>query len=102
MKKLFPLVIIAIVVFTSCKKNSNEPQPVNLGAIDTNMVIVSDGSYPIIHIAGKSWTSANYGGPGGLYNTGYTEGGQIHGKLYTSQEAAQIVLPTGWRIPNYK
>jgi uncharacterized protein (TIGR02145 family) len=105
MKKLFPLVIITIIAFASCKKNGNEPRPAGPGtsAADTNSVMVSGTAYPTVHIGGKTWTSLNYNGPGGLYNTAYAEwGGEIHGKLYTPEEAAQIVLPAGWRIPTSK
>ncbi len=105
MKKLFPLVIITIIAFTSCKKISNEPRPASPGATatDTTSITVSDAVYPIVRIGGMSWTAMNYNGPGGLYNTAYSsQGGQIHGKLYSPEEAAQIILPAGWRIPTYK
>ncbi|HTK21448.1 MAG TPA: FISUMP domain-containing protein [Mucilaginibacter sp.] len=101
MKKVFTLVIIATIAFFSCSKKNNDPAPLNLKSADSIVTIAGD-VYPVVKIGNQTWTSVNYRGPGGLFNTGYLDEYSVqHGKLYTPQEALQIVLPTGWRLPSY-
>jgi uncharacterized protein (TIGR02145 family) len=101
MKKVFTLVIIATIAFSSCSKKNNDPVPLNLKSADSTITIAGD-VYPVVKIGTQTWTSVNYRGPGGLFNTGYLDEYNLqHGKLYTSQEASQITLPAGWRIPTY-
>jgi len=101
MKKVFTLVIIAAIAFLSCSKKNNDPIPVNFSLGDSTVTIAGD-VYPVIKIGPQMWTSINYHGPGGIFNTGYLDRYNVqHGKLYTPLEAAQIALPAGWRIPTY-
>jgi len=101
MKKVFTLVIIAIVVFFSCSKKNNDPIPLNLKSADSTVIIAGD-IYPVVKIGTQTWTSVNYRGPGGIFNTGYLDNYSVqHGKLYTPQEASQIALPAKWRLPTY-
>jgi uncharacterized protein (TIGR02145 family) len=101
MKKVFTLVIIVILAFFSCSKKNNDPAPVGLKNADSTVTISGD-VYPVVKIGNQSWTSVNYHGPGGIFNTGFTSGDNLaHGKLYTADDAMQVVLPSGWRIPTY-
>ena len=101
MKKVFTLVIIVVVAFLSCSKKNNDPIPVNLKPADSTVTIAGD-VYLVVKIGTQIWTAANYRGPGGIFNTGYMDRYNVqHGKLYTPQEATQVVLPSGWRIPTY-
>jgi uncharacterized protein (TIGR02145 family) len=101
MKKVFTLVIIAITVLTSCSKKNNDPIPTNLKSADSTVTIAGD-VYPVVQIGSQKWTSVNYRGPGGIFNTGFMGSDAfLHGKLYTAEEAVQVVLPAGWRIPTY-
>jgi uncharacterized protein (TIGR02145 family) len=103
MRKLLFLVIITAAALLSYTKQDISPTPKVSGksGIDTAVTIAGD-VYPVVQIGSQSWTSVNYRGPGGIYNTGYNEeGGLMHGKLYAPPEASQIVLPTGWRIPSH-
>ena len=101
MKKILLLVAGAIAVFTSCTQKNNDPTPAS-GKIGTDTAVTIMGiSYPVVQIGSQSWTSVNYRGPGGIYNTGSGNQDVLQGKLYTPLEATQITLPTGWRIPTY-
>jgi hypothetical protein len=101
MKKVFTLVIIATVVLLSCSKKNNDPIPLNLKSADSTVTIGGD-VYPVVKIGTQTWTSVNYRGPGGIFNTGYMDTYNVqHGKLYTPQEANQIILPAKWRLPTY-
>ena len=101
MKKVFTLVIIATTVLLSCSKKNNPVPATNLKSADSTVTIAGD-VYPVVKIGSQSWTSVNYRGPGGIFNTGFMESDAVlHGKLYTTEEALQIVLPPGWRIPTY-
>ena len=101
MKKLFTLVIVVTTAFSACSKKNNEPIPLNLKSSDSTVTIAGD-VYPVVKIGTQTWTSVNYRGPGGIFNTGYLDGYNVqHGKLYTPQEASQITLPAGWRLPTY-
>jgi len=101
MKKVFTLVIIAVTALLSCSKKNNDPTPVNLKDADSTVTIAGE-VYPVVKIGSQKWTSVNYRGPGGIFNTGFLNGNNVmHGKLYTPAEAAEVVLPTGWRIPTY-
>ncbi|MBV8391030.1 MAG: hypothetical protein JO080_14590 [Mucilaginibacter sp.] len=101
MKKVFILVIITAFAFLSCSKKNNDPVPANLKRADSTITITGD-VYPIVKIGSQTWTSVNYRGPGGIFNTGYLDQYDVqHGKLYTTQEASQIALPAGWRLPTY-
>src|SRR5579863_5819036 len=101
MKKLSFFVLTGIMVFMSCKQKQNDPGP-NLGktGADTS-VTVSGVAYPVVQIGSQSWTSVNYNGPDGIFNTGNVIENTQDGKLYTSLEASQITLPAGWHIPTY-
>jgi uncharacterized protein (TIGR02145 family) len=101
MKKVFTLVIIAVTALLSCSKKNNDPTPVNLKSADSTVTIAGE-VYPVVKIGSQKWTSVNYRGPGGIFNTGFLYGDDVmHGKLYTTEEASQVVLPAGWRIPTY-
>ena len=101
MKKVFTLVTITAIAFLSCSKKNNDPIPLNLKAVDSTVTISGD-VYPVIKIGTQTWTSVNYRGPGGIFNTGFMDAENVqHGKLYTTQEAGQVVLPAGWRLPSY-
>ena len=99
MKKILPLVVIWIAVLVSCAKKS-DVTPINAGA-DTTTVTIMGTKYPVVKIGSQSWTAVNYNGPGGFFNTGNVQQTVLDGKLYSPQEAAQITLPAGWRIPTY-
>ena len=103
MKKVFTLVIIAITVLLSCSKKNNDPIPANANLKGVDSIVTIAGEvYPVVKIGSQKWTSVNYRGPGGIFNTGFLNGDDVmHGKLYTTVEAGQVVLPAGWRIPTY-
>src|SRR5882757_7156132 len=101
MKKVFTLVLIAVTALLSCSKKNNEPAPVNLKSADSTVTVAGE-VYPVVKIGSQKWTSVNYRGPGGIFNTGFLSGDNVmHGKLYTTEEAGQSVLPAGWTIPTY-
>lgn len=99
MKKILLLVVISGALL-SCTKKSNNPVPSGAGT-DTATVNIMGTAYPVVKIGAQSWTAVNYNGPGGLYNTGNVQQTILDGKLYSPEEAAQITLPAGWRIPTY-
>jgi uncharacterized protein (TIGR02145 family) len=92
--KAFTFFIALILFFTSCSKQSSQPQP-----DDPNSVTIGETKYPIIKIGSQTWMAVNYNGAGG---TNYNESSindPKYGKLYTYQEITSIKLPTGWRLP---
>ncbi|HEX3385768.1 MAG TPA: FISUMP domain-containing protein [Mucilaginibacter sp.] len=100
MKKILLLVVISSALL-SCSKKST-PVPSTSSVNDAGQPITIMGTaYPVVKIGNQSWTSINYNGPGGLFNTGNPQQTVLDGKLYSSEEAAQIPLPGGWRIPTY-
>ena len=99
MRKVLLLMVATTVVWSSCKKH-DAITPLNPANADS-VVTIMGTTYPVVKIGSQSWTAINYSGPGGIYNTGSGELSTLNGKLYTPQEAHQIVLPAGWRIPTY-
>lgn len=100
MKKLSYFVLTCVTVLMSCKqKNDPGPSANNINA-DT-AITISGIAYPVVQIGSQSWTSVNYNGPDGVFNTGNVIQNPQDGKLYTSLEASQITLPAGWHIPTY-
>ena len=93
MKHLYILVsAIAICCLAACSKKS-DPAPVTDPRVGT--VVINGYTYPTIIIGTQTWTSFNYlGGTGSLAKPDNT-----YGNYYTLQQAMQIPLPTGWRIP---
>jgi uncharacterized protein (TIGR02145 family) len=101
MKKLPILFAFFAVVVLSCTKKNDNPSPNNtINSADTT-VTIEGTAYPVVRIGMQSWTTVNYNGPGGVFNTGNVLETVLDGKLYTSDEASQITLPKGWRIPTY-
>ena len=102
MRKLsFITLLISVALFTSCKQPYGDPQPITVKTGTDTSVTISGVAYPVVQIGSQSWTSVNYNGPGGIFNTGNVVQNLFDGKLYTPLEASQIVVPTGWRIPTY-
>jgi uncharacterized protein (TIGR02145 family) len=101
MKKLSPFLWIGIAVIMSCRQKNGDPKPSTSKIATDTSVIISGITYPVVQIGSQSWTSVNYNGPGGVFNTGNVAQNLLDGKLYTPFEATQITLPTGWRIPTY-
>ncbi len=92
MKKSLSTLFIAVLALVSCSKKQDAPKdPANTARISGHL-------YPTVSIAGKTWTTVNYNGPGGEnYDT--LPNDTLYGKLYTQAEAKAIVLPAGWRLP---
>jgi uncharacterized protein (TIGR02145 family) len=97
MNKLLLAVISAAVILSSCSKKD--------GTVDTSepaastSVKIGGTDYPIVKIGGKTWTTVNYNGTGGVnYDNGAND--PAYGKLYTIAESRGITLPTGWRVPS--
>jgi uncharacterized protein (TIGR02145 family) len=99
MKKILLLAAV-ISALSACSTKHNDPIP-SAPKTDTTVTIMGT-AYPVVQIGGQSWTAVNYNGPGGIFNTGNVFQTALDGKLYSSEEAAQITLPAGWRIPAYK
>lgn len=90
--KLLSLAALLVILFlSSCSKTgSPTPAPTNIGH-----VIINGSTYPTIIIGSQTWTSLNYvGGTGALATSD-----PAYGNYYTLDQAMQITLPTGWRIP---
>jgi uncharacterized protein (TIGR02145 family) len=100
MKKLSYFALTCATIMISCKQK-NDPVP-SLGNTKTDTAVtISGATYPVVQIGSQSWTSVNYNGPDGLFNTGYFLRNAQNGKLYTPLEASKITLPAGWHIPTY-
>jgi uncharacterized protein (TIGR02145 family) len=101
MKKLSLIVLAGITILMSCKQQHDNPVPtLSKTGADTS-VTIAGVAYPVVQIGSQSWTSVNYNGPEGLFNTANTIKNVENGKLYTPLEASQIALPKGWHIPTY-
>jgi len=100
MKKLSFFVLTCVTVLMSCKQK-HDPGPISNNLSADTSVTISGIDYPVVQIGSQSWTSANYNGPEGLFNTGNVIQTPRDGKLYTPAEASRITLPAGWRIPTY-
>jgi len=100
MKTLSYFVLTCITVLMSCSRK-NDPGPTLNNISKDTSVTISGIAYPVVQIGSQSWTSVNYNGPDGLFNTGNAVQSLRNGKLYTPSEASQITLPTGWHIPTY-
>ena len=100
MKRLSYFILTGVVILMSCKQK-HDPGP-SLGniSLDTS-VTISGVAYPVVQIGNQSWTSVNYNGPDGYFNTANVIQTPRDGKLYTPAEAARITLPKGWHIPTY-
>jgi uncharacterized protein (TIGR02145 family) len=101
MKKFTFLVWISVAALMSCKRNYVNPGSASGKTGTDTSVTVTGMAYPVVQIAGQTWTAVNYNGPGGIFNTGNVIENPQDGKLYTPLEASQIALPKGWRIPTY-
>lgn len=89
MTKLLYTALFFLILLSSCRKNNDNIQAVNINGTD----------YPTIVIGNQTWTSVNYRGAGGIsYNSNATND-IILGKFYSLPEALSIVLPSGWRLP---
>lgn len=93
MKILSLAAISTVILLSSCSKKGN-PTPA-AAVIQTGHVVINGSTYPTVVIGKQTWTSFNYlGGTGALASSDAT-----YGNYYTLEQAAQITLPTGWRIP---
>jgi len=102
MRKILLLMVASIAILSSCNQKYNDPNPSGSGKVGTDTAVTIMGTvYPVIQVKSQSWTSVNYRGPGGIFNTGTGSQDIMQGKLYTPLEATQITLPAGWRIPTY-
>jgi uncharacterized protein (TIGR02145 family) len=86
MKYFLYLIITCTIAFSACKKEQIPQQNIGINGAFYNTSI----------IGGKSWTTVNYNGPGGVDVPGANAG---NGKVYSIAEASAIVLPKGWHIP---
>jgi uncharacterized protein (TIGR02145 family) len=93
MNKLLIPSLLAILAFTSCKKDNNKSTQTTT---TTNQTITITDS---VKIGSLWWTTVNYNGTGGVNYGDSTKNVPTHGKLYTIAEASKIKLPGGWRLP---
>ncbi|MCR8556713.1 hypothetical protein KXD93_03630 [Mucilaginibacter sp. BJC16-A38] len=97
MKRSLLALLVAILCFSSCKKNN-----INKTTAKTdppNTVTINGTLYPTAVIAEKTWTVRNYNGADGVdYIEGHND--TTKGKLYTQSEAKAIKVPIGWRLPS--
>ncbi|GAB4028160.1 FISUMP domain-containing protein [Spirosoma koreense] len=95
-KTRYTVLALALLVAGSfsCKPTPDAPQP----APPAKTVRISGKDYPIQTIGNQIWTTANYDGPGGIpYGTGAEK--PEYGRYYTLDEAKDIPVPAGWRLP---
>lgn len=79
-----------VAVFTSgCKKEKTG---------DKNKITINGTSYPTVVIGKQAWTTVNYNGPGGVQGKFFISSDNFN-KYYTVEEASNIILPSGWRVP---
>jgi len=94
MNKLLIPSLLAILAFTSCKKDSKKPTQTTTNT--TNQTITITDS---VKIGSQWWTTVNYNGTGGVNYGNSTTNIPAYGKLYTIAEASKIKLPGTWRLP---
>jgi uncharacterized protein (TIGR02145 family) len=93
MKQLLYSLLICFALLTACKE---EEDPII--SPPANSVTIGNTDYATVKIGSQTWTAVNYAGPGGMkYDA--TDTKPEYGKYYTYEEAKNISLPTGWRIP---
>lgn len=97
MKRFLLLFLSVALLLASCEKSDNDEE-------NSDQVIINNTVYPTVKIGNKTWTAANYNGPGGSAYYGSSVNDPVYGKLYLLQEAldAARTLPYRWRLPKEK
>jgi uncharacterized protein (TIGR02145 family) len=97
LKTVILLSAMMIIALSACKKN-REPEVKPDQPVKTGFINVENKDYPIIKIGQQTWTTVNHAGNGGVAFDNANSHPE-YGKYYTFDEARQIPLPAGWRLP---